>query len=51
MSETYLMTVIRTTELKGKGTKDDIAHRHVQYYTIDGTLLAETCDLDECRHI
>lgn len=36
-----LMQVIHTTAARGYGTRDD-PHRHVeQYWTLDGTLLAE----------
>lgn len=46
--DTYLLPVIRTTEKVGRGTTDDIAHRHVVYYSTDGEKLAETCDVEEC---
>lgn len=48
MDDTYLMEVIRTTEKFGAGMVDDPVHRHVQYYSKDGELLFEECDVESC---
>lgn len=52
MTDTYLMEVIRTTRTVGDGTHDDMVHEHVEYYTKDGDLLAEECDVTvACDHL
>lgn len=48
-NDTYLMEVIRTTELKGEGVKGSPYHRHIQYYTKDGKLLFEDCESGYCN--
>lgn len=51
MSDTYLMEVIRTTRKTGFG-EDAPVHKHVEYYTKDGNLLAEECDINiSCQYL
>lgn len=53
MSEVELMEVIRTTLKKvGDGTsEEEIVHRHEQFWTKDGELLAENCDGGYCDDV
>lgn len=50
MKETKLVELIKTTEKVGKGTREDIAHRHIQYYTKDGELVFENCGIEDSEH-
>lgn len=36
-----VIQVIETTALRGKGTQDDPCHTVIQYWSLDGKLLAE----------
>lgn len=47
MGETYVMEVIRTTTRRGWDTDAPI-HKHIQYYSTDGELLAEECNGGYC---
>lgn len=50
MDEVQVMEVVRT-RLKQVGSgqsEDDIAHRHEQFWSLDGELLAENCDGGFC---
>jgi len=52
MTNTHTMTVIRTARTVGSGqSPDDAVHEHIQFFTTDGTLLAEECSYaDDCRY-
>jgi len=47
--KTRVLEVICTSERYGLTEDGTPVHRHVQYYSIDGELLAENCGMDGCN--